>query len=143
MTANPPCRPYMYRRRLTRSPIACWLALLCLTLRAMTPTGFMPGNATSGEWFSPCPSSFPATWFATPASRGHHHHEPADRAPDTLSADRPCAIGDALQSAALPSTPPPTTIVALPPVMHPAVDRPARASCQQRRPGARAPPQAV
>lgn len=49
-------------------------ALATLSLRALTPDGYMPGSADSGLLYELCPEGMPAEIMQALAGDGHHHH---------------------------------------------------------------------
>jgi hypothetical protein len=73
---------------------AVLLALLGMSVRALIPMGYMPGDLLAGEFVVLCP-------VGLPASMKHHGHHGYDGA--VVDADRACPIGSALQYAALPA----------------------------------------
>jgi len=74
-----------------------WLvaALAMLSLRALTPEGYMPGSRGSGLLFELCPSGMPVEIMRA-LGRGHHHHH-GD--PGSGSGTEQCPIGHMLGAA--------------------------------------------
>jgi len=78
-------------------------ALATLSLRALTPDGYMPGSAESGLLYELCPDGMPAEIMQSLAGGGHHHHHHGDNdSPSvsvTVSGTEQCPIGHMLASA--------------------------------------------
>jgi len=73
-------------------------ALATLSLRALTPDGYMPGSAESGLLYELCPDGMPAEIMQSLVGGGHHHHHGgSDSAP--VSGTEQCPIGHMLGSA--------------------------------------------
>ena len=73
-------------------------ALALLSLRALTPDGYMPASAGSGLLFELCPEGMPAEVMQALSGGGHHHHHADD--PSNASVDTgQCPIGHMLGSA--------------------------------------------
>ena len=72
-------------------------ALALLSLRALTPDGYMPAAAGSGLLFELCPEGMPAEVMQALGS-GHHHHHGDDADDATVDAGQ-CPIGHMLASA--------------------------------------------
>ena len=76
------------------------VALAMLSLRALTPDGYMPGSAESGLLYELCPEGMPAEIMQALAGGGHHHHHHGgsdDSA--SVSGTEQCPIGHMLASA--------------------------------------------
>jgi len=73
-------------------------ALAMLSLRALTPDGYMPGSQGSGLLYELCPSAMPAEIMQALAGGGHHHHHGDDEA-ESVSGTEQCPIGHMLASA--------------------------------------------
>jgi hypothetical protein len=76
--------------------LAAFLAVL--SLRALTPDGYMPGSKGSGLIYELCPSGMPAAIMQTLAGGGHHHHEHHDDDSSSVSGTEQCPIGHMLGS---------------------------------------------
>ena len=78
-------------------------ALAMLTLRALTPEGYMPGTRDSGLLYELCPSAVSPELvrFLAGDSHHHHHHHHGQGDPDAASAasSSQCPIGHMLASA--------------------------------------------
>lgn len=75
-------------------------ALAMLSLRALTPDGYMPGSGDSGLLYELCPSGIPAEIMQALAGDGHHHrghHSGKDSS--SVSGTEQCPIGHMLASA--------------------------------------------
>lgn len=77
--------------------------LAVLSLRALTPDGYMPAAQGSGLLFELCPSAMPAEIMQALAGdsdhqHGHHDHHGADDS-ESVSATEQCPIGHMLASA--------------------------------------------
>lgn len=72
-------------------------ALALLSLRALTPDGYMPAAADSGLLFELCPEGMPAEVMQA-LGGGHHHHHGDDTDGGTVDAGQ-CPIGHMLASA--------------------------------------------
>lgn len=105
-----------------------------LSLRALTPDGYMPGSKGSGLLFELCPSGMPAVIMQSLAGEHHHHHGGHGDDSPTVSGTEQCPIGHMLASAVavdcasstaiLPGgSSPDATIVAIPFRATPAVYR--------------------
>ena len=73
-------------------------ALALLSLRALTPDGYMPAAADSGLLFELCPEGMPAEVMQALAGGGHHHHHGDDTDGAAVDAGQ-CPIGHMLASA--------------------------------------------
>ena len=91
--------------------------LAMLSMRALTPDGYMPGSADSGLLYELCPDGMPAEIMQALAGDGNHHHHHHGGGDDSasVSGTEQCPIGHMLASAiamdagvvsdALPDTP--------------------------------------
>lgn len=70
-------------------------ALAMLSLRALTPAGYMPGSPGSGLLFELCPAGMPVDVMQ--ALGAHHHHHARTDSP--MSDDEQCPIGHMLSGA--------------------------------------------
>ena len=72
-----------------------------LSLRALTPEGYMPGSPSSGLLFELCPSGVPAEVMQVLSGGGHHHHGRHGHHGEnnTVSGTEQCPIGHMLASA--------------------------------------------
>jgi hypothetical protein len=88
------------------------VALAMLSLRALTPDGYMPGSKDSGLLYELCPSGMPPEIMQVLAGHGHHHHHQhgADEGA-SVSATEQCPIGHMLASAAVTDTNAPTELL--------------------------------
>lgn len=75
------------------------VALATLSLRALTPDGYMPGSASSGLLYELCPSGMPAEIMQALAGDGHHHHHHGGSDSTSVSSAEQCPIGHMLASA--------------------------------------------
>ena len=76
--------------------------LAALSLRAMTPDGYMPASAGSGLLFELCPDGMPAAVMAAlDDTAGHHHHHHRGGSGDgaAVSGTEQCPIGHMLAAA--------------------------------------------
>ena len=76
-------------------PLLLVVALAMLSLRALTPEGYMPGSPGSGILFELCPAGMPVEIMR--ALGGGHHHHHGEKAP--VSGTEQCPIGHMLGSA--------------------------------------------
>ncbi len=99
--------------RLTvRSKLLFVAALAMLTLRALTPDGYMPGSKGSGLLFELCPSGMPVEIMQALAGDNHHHHgHGGGDDSGSVSATQQCPIGHMLASAVAADTGAPAEIV--------------------------------
>jgi len=75
-------------------------ALATLSLRALTPDGYMPGSADSGLLYELCPEGMPAEIMQALAGDGHHHHHHGGSEEGaSVSGTEQCPIGHMLASA--------------------------------------------
>lgn len=76
-------------------------ALATLSLRALTPDGYMPGSADSGLLYELCPDGMPAEIMQALAGDSHHHHHHHGGSDDaaSVSGTEQCPIGHMLASA--------------------------------------------
>lgn len=90
-------------------------ALAMLTLRALTPDGYMPGSKGSGLLFELCPSAMPPEIMQALAGDSHHHHGHAGHGggddSSSVSGTEQCPIGHMLASAVAVDTGAPPQIV--------------------------------
>lgn len=86
----------LYRHR----SLAVLILFACLVLRAMIPSGYMPGNLLAGEFMVLCPQGLPAPTLHAM----HHDHD--DRQQVLFDADSSCPIGSVLLVAAPPPSAP-------------------------------------
>lgn len=86
-----------------RSRLLFVAALAMLSLRALTPEGYMPGSPSSGLLFELCPSGMPAEIMQGLAGGGHHHHKHHGDG-DAVSGTEQCPIGHMLASAVAADT---------------------------------------
>ncbi len=81
------------------------VALAMLTLRALTPDGYMPGSKGSGLLFELCPSGMPPEIMQALAGDSHHHHgHGGGDNSGSVSATEQCPIGHMLASAVAADT---------------------------------------
>lgn len=95
-------------------------ALAMLSMRALTPAGYMPGSPGSGLLFELCPAGVPAAVMQALGAGHHHHHH--DQETSSPTAEH-CPIGHMLGSAAACDVDPQ---VGLPPAGHEFVTLPVR-----------------
>lgn len=77
-------------------------ALVTLSLRALTPEGYMPGTRESGLLFELCPEGMPAEVMQALSGAGDHHHHHHGHGGDdgaSMSGTEQCPIGHMLASA--------------------------------------------
>lgn len=75
-------------------------ALAMLSLRALTPDGYMPGSSGSGLLYELCPSGIPAEITQALAGNGDHHHgHHGGEGSSSVSGTEQCPIGHMLGSA--------------------------------------------
>jgi len=85
--------------RLTRHRhVTLAAALALLSLRALTPEGYMPASAGSGLLFELCPEGMPAEVMQALSGGGHHHHHVDDASGASVDSGQ-CPIGHMLGSA--------------------------------------------
>lgn len=86
--------------RRVRNKLLFTAALAILSLRALTPDGYMPGSGDSGLLYELCPSGMPAEIMQALAGDGHRHHgHHADENSSSVSGTEQCPIGHMLGSA--------------------------------------------
>ncbi|MEJ2298890.1 MAG: hypothetical protein P8X94_10400, partial [Woeseiaceae bacterium] len=93
-------------KRVARQHTLLLAALAMLSLRALTPAGYMPGSPGSGLLFELCPAGMPAGVMQA-LGGGHHHHAPAG---STMSDDEQCPIGHMLSGAVASADPLPVEV---------------------------------
>lgn len=87
-------------------------SLAMLSLRALTPDGYMPGSKGSGLLYELCPSGMPVEIMQALAGDEHHgHHGHGDTSTDSVSATEQCPIGHMLASAVAVDTAAPPEIL--------------------------------
>lgn len=74
-------------------------ALATLSLRALTPDGYMPGSASSGLLYELCPDGMPAEIMQSLSGGGHHHHHHESDDSSAVTGTEQCPIGHMLASA--------------------------------------------
>lgn len=75
-------------------------ALALLSLRALTPEGYMPASSGSGLLFELCPEGMPAEIMQALSGGGHHHHHHGGSESGDIEAGMiDCPIGHMLSSA--------------------------------------------
>ena len=89
--------------------------LVVLSLRALTPDGYMPGSKGSGLIYELCPSGMPAEIMRALAGGSHHHHGHHDDASSSVSGTEQCPIGHMLGSAVAADTSVPTEFLPVAP----------------------------
>jgi len=90
-----------------RNKLLLIAALAMLSLRALTPDGYMPGAKGSGLLFELCPSGMPAEIMQALAGDDHHYHH-GHGEDNSVSGTEQCPIGHMLASAvAVDTTAPP------------------------------------
>jgi len=85
-----------------RNKLLLTASLAVLSVRALTPDGYMPGGTGSGLLFELCPSGMPAEIMQALAgddSRHHHGHHDSDDDSGSISGTEQCPIGHMLASA--------------------------------------------
>ena len=73
-------------------------SLVALSLRALTPDGYMPGSEQNGLLYELCPDGMPAEIMQALAGDGHHHHHGDDDGASVTGTEQ-CPIGHMLTSA--------------------------------------------
>jgi len=73
-------------------------SLVALSLRALTPDGYMPGSDRSGLLYELCPDGMPAEIMQALAGDGHHHHHSGEDGASVTGTEQ-CPIGHMLASA--------------------------------------------
>ena len=95
-----------------RNKLILVAALAMLSLRALTPDGYMPGSKGSGLLFELCPSGMPPVIMQALAGEGHHHHHHGeDDNSASVTGTEQCPIGHMLASAVAVDTGTSTGIV--------------------------------
>lgn len=85
--------------RSVRNKLLLIAALAMLSLRALTPDGYMPGSKGSGLLFELCPSGMPPVIMQALAGEGnHHHHHGGDDSSGSVTGTEQCPIGHMLAS---------------------------------------------
>lgn len=84
---------YRYRKALLLAAFAM------LSMRALTPEGYMPASPGSGLLFELCPEGVPAVVMQALAGPGHHHHHHGAGDAGSKAAAEQCPIGHMLSSA--------------------------------------------
>lgn len=74
------------------------LALLMLSLRALTPEGYMAAAPGNGLLFELCPEGVPAEVMQAITGKHHHHHGTDDGSESAQSSEQ-CPIGHMLSAA--------------------------------------------
>ena len=82
--------------------------LVVLSLRALTPDGYMPGSKGSGLMYELCPSGMPAEIMLALSGGGHHHHGDHGDDSNPVSGTEQCPIGHMLGTAVAADTSEPT-----------------------------------
>ncbi|RZV33395.1 MAG: hypothetical protein EX272_14725 [Chromatiales bacterium] len=72
-------------------------ALVALSLRALTPDGYMPGSAHSGLLYELCPDGMPGAIMQALAGDRHHHHHGGENGASVTGTEQ-CPIGHMLAS---------------------------------------------
>ena len=94
-----------------RNKLLLAAALAMLSLRALTPDGYMPGSSGSGLMYEFCPSGMPAEIMQALAGEGHHNHHHGGHGggdSSSVSGTEQCPIGHMLGSAVTVDTSVPT-----------------------------------
>ena len=78
-----------------------------LSVRALTPAGYMPGSPASGLLYELCPAGMPAAVMRALGGGHHHHHDTAGG----VAGDEQCPIGHMLAAAVAVDFPVSTTLV--------------------------------
>lgn len=83
-----------------RNKLLLVVSLAMLSVRALTPDGYMPGSKGSGLLFELCPSGMPAEIMqALAGDDGHHRHGHHHDDDNSVSGTEQCPIGHMLTSA--------------------------------------------
>ena len=90
-----------------RQPLVLIAALAMLSVRALTPAGYMPGSPASGLLYELCPAGMPAAVMQALGGGHHHHHDSTGE----VASDEQCPIGHMLAAAVAVDTPVSTTLV--------------------------------
>jgi len=94
-----------------RNKLLLIASLAMLSLRALTPDGYMPGSPGSGLLYELCPSGMPVEIMQALAGGEHHHHGHGDDNSSAVSGTEQCPIGHMLVSALAADTGPQPEIV--------------------------------
>lgn len=97
-------------RRSGHSPYLLIAALAMLSLRALTPDGYMPGSKGSGLLFELCPSGVPQAVMRSLYGGSHHHHHGGSETASASGTEQ-CPIGHMLGSAAATDISAPTDVL--------------------------------
>ena len=90
------------RQRNRSQSLLLVVALAMLSLRALTPEGYMPGSRDSGLLFELCPSGMPVEIMRALGGGHHHHHDHhGDGEKASVSGTEQCPIGHMLNAAAV------------------------------------------
>lgn len=81
-----------------RNKLLLVAALAMLSLRALTPDGYMPGSSGSGLLYELCPSGMPVEIMQALAGDNHHHHHHGGDDSKSVSGTEQCPIGHMLGS---------------------------------------------
>ena len=73
------------------------LAVLAVSLRLLTPAGYMPASPGSGLLFELCPDGLPVEVIQALTSDGHHHHH--HHGNDADASAHQCPVGHMLLAA--------------------------------------------
>lgn len=98
-----------------RNQLLLVAALVMLSLRALTPDGYMPASKGSGLIYELCPSGMPAEIMQALAGGGHHHHAHHGDDSNAVSGTEQCPIGHMLGSAVAADTSVPTEFLPVAP----------------------------
>ncbi len=105
-----------------------------LSVRALTPLGYMPASADTGLLYELCPEGVPAEIMRALSGGGHHHHHGGHHGEDNAGPSESCPIGHMLAPAvavdldAATVVPPSSEAFVVPSIV--AID--SRAACRQR-----------
>ena len=109
-----------------------FLTLAMLSVRALTPLGYMPASAGTGLLYELCPEGIPAEIMRSLG--GHHHHHGGHDGKNKAGPSESCPIGHMLASAIAVDldiaavVPPSSEVFVVSSIV--AID--SRASCRQR-----------
>ena len=106
-------------------------ALVTLSLRALTPEGYMPGSPASGLLFELCPEGVPAAVMQALSGGGGHHHHHRGHGGDggaSTSGTEQCPIGHMLASAIAVDADVQAVVI---PARPPLVERPGAVAAQR------------
>jgi len=90
-----------------RNKLLLIASLVMLSVRALTPDGYMPGSEGSGLLFELCPSGMPVEVMQALAGDSHHHHGDDS----SVAGTEQCPIGHMLASAIAADTGAPAEFV--------------------------------